>query len=87
MKVLFISRFFKRLKFRKMINGDQTSNVVDSMVKARKLYKELSIKAHPDKNPLQEAEAAELMKKITLNRYNYEELRVIEKEINKILNK
>lgn len=34
MSFTFISRFIKRLKFRRTIKGDQSSNVVDSMVKA-----------------------------------------------------
>ena len=46
-----ISRFFARMKFRRVIKTDESSNVVDSMVKARKLYKELSIAVHPDKHP------------------------------------
>ena len=46
------SRFFHRIRFRKTIKEDQSKNVVDGMVKARKLYKELSVAAHPDKYPL-----------------------------------
>ena len=82
-----ISRFIKRLRFRKSIKDDQSSNVVDSMVKARLLYRELSIKAHPDRNPSKEMEAAELMKKVSKNRYNYAALLLLEKEIHKMLNK
>lgn len=87
MSFTFISRFIKRLKFRRTIKGDQSSNVVDSMVKAHQLFKDLSIKAHPDKNPSKEVEAAELMKQISRNRYNYAALLLLEKEIKEKLNK
>lgn len=87
MNIAFISRFIKRLKFKKTIKGDQSSNVVDSIVRARQLYKDLSIKAHPDKNPSKEVEAAELMKQVLKNRYNYAALLLLEKEIDKKLNK
>lgn len=72
MKIL--SRFFRRLKFRKTVKTDETRNVVDSMVKARKLYKELSIMAHPDKHPDQKDIADELMQKINVNKHNYSAL-------------
>lgn len=70
-----VLRFFKRFRFRKSLKGDECENVVSSMVKARKLYKQLCIIAHPDRNPDRSELAQELMAKITANRYNYAELR------------
>jgi len=57
-------------------------NVVDSIVKARKLYKELIIKAHPDRNPNNIELAKTLSQQITENRYNYAELKKIQHIIN-----
>ena len=75
------SRFINRLRFRKTIKADQSVNVVDSMVKARKLYKELCIMAHPDKNHEHQAIAEELMKKVVANRFDYNELIHLKTEI------
>lgn len=76
-----ISRFFVRLKFRRISNKDESSNVVDSIVKARKLYKELSIIAHPDKHPSKEDVAEELMQQVTANKHNYSMLIALKAEI------
>lgn len=76
-----ISRFFARLKFRQVIKTDEGSNVVDSMVKARKLYKELSIAAHPDKHPSKKNVAEKLMQQVTANKYNYSVLISLKNEI------
>ena len=57
-------------------------NVVDSIVKARKLYKELIIKAHPDRNPNNIELAKTLSQQITENRYNYAELKKLQQIIN-----
>lgn len=75
------SRFINRLRFRKAIKTDQSVNVVDSMVKGRKLYKELCIKTHPDKHHEQQGIAEELMKKVVANRYDYNELLQLKGEI------
>ena len=75
------SRFINRLRFRKTIKTDQSTNVVDSIVKARKLYKELCIKTHPDKHPEQQVIAEELMKKVVANRYDYNGLLQLHAEI------
>lgn len=75
------SRFINRIRFRKTIKTDQSSNVVDSMVKARRLYKELCIKTHPDKHPEHQPIAEELMKKVVANRYDYNELIQLKAEI------
>lgn len=75
------SRFINRLRVRKTIKTDQSANVVDSMVKARKLYKALCIKAHPDKHHEQQAIAEELMKRVVANRYDYKGLLQLQAEI------
>ena len=75
------SRFINRLRFRKNIKTDQSTNVVDSMVRARKLYKELCIKTHPDKHRVQQAIAEDLMKKVVANRFDYNGLLQVQTEI------
>lgn len=60
---------------------DAGLNVVDSMVKAKSLYKELIIKAHPDKNQAKEELAKSITEEINNNRYNYHELLIIKKRI------
>ena len=76
-----LSRFIKRLRFRKIIKTDQSTNVVDGMVKGRKLYKELCIKTHPDKHLEKQAIAEELMKKVVASRFDYNELLQLKAEI------
>lgn len=76
-----ISRFFARMKFRRVIKTDESSNVVDSMVKARKLYKELSIATHPDKHPSKKDVAEKLMQQVTANKHNYYALISLKNEI------
>ncbi|WP_305156460.1 hypothetical protein [uncultured Muribaculum sp.] len=66
---------------------DESINVIDGMVKAKILYKRLSIIAHPDKHPNYSAVAGDLMSKIVANRYNYSELLALEKEVKEKLNK
>ena len=76
------SRFINRFRFRKTIKTDQSVNVVDSMVKARRLYKELCIKAHPDKHHQeQQSIAEELMKSVVANRFDYNGLLQLQTEI------
>ena len=74
-------RFFVRLRLRRTIKSDESVNVVDSMVKARKLYKELIIAAHPDKHPSQKVIAEDIMQRVTENKYNYSVLKSLETEI------
>ena len=78
---MFIFRFIKRLKFRKNIKKDESSNVVNGMAKAREIYKRLAIRAHPDRNPNHREVAEELMSRISANRYNYATLILLEKEV------
>ena len=51
------------------------------MVKARKLYKELCIKTHPDKHRERKSIAEELMKKVVVNRFDYNGLLQLQTEI------
>lgn len=81
-----LSRFFKRLRFRKSLKKNESINVIDGMVKAKILYKRLSIIAHPDKHPNDTTLAGDLMSRIVANRYNYSELLALEKEVNEKLN-
>lgn len=74
-------RFILRMKFRKSIKSDQSINVVDGMVRAQKLYKELCIAAHPDKHIQNKDVAEALMKRIVENRYNYQGLLLLKKEV------
>lgn len=60
-------------------------NVVDSIVKAKKLYKELIIKTHPDRNPQNIELANSLAQQVTENRYNYAELLKLQQIINENL--
>lgn len=66
-----LTRLFNRMHFRKTINIDESKNVVDGMVKARKLYKKLSVQAHPDRNLNRRDEAEEIMQRLTVNKHNY----------------
>ncbi|MGM9846188.1 MAG: hypothetical protein ACI30K_08205 [Muribaculaceae bacterium] len=74
-------RFLARLKFRRKIKNDESCNVVDSMVKARKLYKELSVAAHPDRHPARRDVAEDIMQRITANKHNYSALLALKGEI------
>lgn len=59
----------------------ESINVVESIGKAKVLYKELIRFAHPDRNPNNEEYAKELTDRINANRYNYKELLKIQHEI------
>ena len=77
--MFFIKSWFCRKK--KPIEHNEL-NVVDSIVKARKLYKELIVKAHPDKNPCNLELAKKLSQQVTENKYNYAELEKLKQIIN-----
>lgn len=74
-------RLFNRIRFRKTIKSDESINVVDGMVKARMLYKKLSVMAHPDKIINNREVAEEIMQRLTANKHNYAALIEIEREI------
>ena len=86
MNMNIIERFFNRIRFRRSVKGDQSRNIVDGMVKARSLYRELSLKVHPDRNEENRETAEELMKRLVKSRYNYEELLTLKNEIDTMLN-
>lgn len=56
-------------------------NVVSGISKAKALYKELIILAHPDKHPDEVEYYQEITDRITANRYNYNELVKIKNEL------
>lgn len=78
--IYYLKRIFKRktLKHEEM-------NVVNSIAKAKKLYKELILMAHPDKHKDNVELAQSLTEKINNYRYNYDELlklkEIIENEL------
>ena len=80
-------RFIKRLRLRRTLKSDESINVVNSMAKAHKLYKRLSILAHPDSNPENVEQAEDLMQRIVENKTNYANLVLIQQEIKEVLNK
>lgn len=77
----------KRIQFRKTIKSDESINVVDSMVKAHALYKELSLQIHPDKHPEDREIAENLMQRTIANKSNYTALIALKKEADETLNK
>lgn len=76
-----LRRMLARIRFRGTIKKDESVNVVDGMVRARKLYKKLSIMAHPDKHPSNREMAEEIMQRITVNKHNYAVLLSLKSEI------
>ena len=82
-----IIRIINRIRFKKHIRYDESSNVIDGMIKAKRLYKELSRKAHPDCNPERIQMAESLMRQIIANKHNYAALQSLEQEVNERLNK
>jgi hypothetical protein len=73
-------RWIKNL-FSKQDYKDESLNVVASIGKAKSLYKDLIVKAHPDKLPNQSELATTLTELINKNRYNYSELLKIKNRI------
>lgn len=80
-----ITRCLNRFRFRKTIKTDETVNIVDGIVKAKKLYKSLSITVHPDRNPNHREEAEKLMARVVENKHNYAVLLKLKEEAEKIL--
>ena len=78
MNIFFTSSLKKR-------NSREEENIVISMAKAKRTYKELIIKAHPDKNPNNIELAKNLSEKINKYRYNYNELMKLKLQIEKEL--
>jgi hypothetical protein len=61
--------------------NDEIFNVVQSISKAKVLYKNLILQSHPDKHPENIALATELAYLININRYNYRELLLLEERV------
>lgn len=63
----------------------EAQNVVASMGRAKRLYKQLIAKTHPDRNPGKEERAKELSAQLNAYRYNLQELErlktVVEQEL------
>lgn len=79
-------KILKKILFRNKTTLEHNEvNVVDSIVKAKKLYKELIIKTHPDRNPQNSELANSLAQQVTKNRYNYAELLKLKQIINEKL--
>lgn len=74
----FFSKIFKRKRHNAI---DEGLNVVCGISKAKALYKELIILAHPDRHPEGKKYYQEITNRITANRYNYNELVKIRNEL------
>lgn len=79
------NRLYNRIRLKKRFKEDESRNVVDGMAKARRLYKGLAIKAHPDRNPHKRELAEELTARLANNKFNYMGLLELKKEIEKRL--
>ncbi len=77
----YLTQLINRLRFRKQVTQEECLNVVNGMAKAKILYKELCILAHPDKHPGKEAIAEDIIKKITSNKNNYSALIALKKDV------
>lgn len=67
-------KWIRTLFIKRETNADESLNVVESMGKAKSLYKDLIVKAHPDRNPAKADLATTITDLINSNRYNYREL-------------
>lgn len=76
-----MQKLLNRIRFRKSIRHDESTNVVNGIAKARSLYKELIPKVHPDRHQERKEIAEELTMKINENRYNYEALLLLKQEV------
>ena len=79
------SRYIKRIKFRRTITKDESRNVVDGVVKAHRLYRQLCLVAHPDLHPDKKEVAESLMARLVANKHDYEALLILKAEIEKEL--
>ena len=65
----------------KLKKSHEAWNIVESMSKAKSLYKSLIKEAHPDRHPNNKKRAEELTQLINKSKYNYEELLKLQKRI------
>ena len=78
----FWNRLFKHKS--EAVTSDEAINVVQSIAKAKVLYKSLCIKCHPDKfsqHPEKMQIAEEIFKGVARNKHNYSALLELEKRI------
>lgn len=78
-------RWLKKI-FTPKKRDNEELNVINSIANAKRLYKELIVKAHPDKHPNNIELAQFLTEEINNSRYNYNELVKLEKMIKEKLN-
>lgn len=64
---------------------NESINVIDSIAKAKKLYRYLILQAHPDRHPQKRIIAEELTDAINNNKYNYEQLLILKNRVEKEL--
>ena len=58
------------------------NNIVQSIARCKRLYKKLSVLAHPDKHPNKVELANSIMEQINTSRFDYQKLKELEKRIN-----
>jgi sensor histidine kinase YesM len=75
-----IIKFYSKKLSKKVIDDIATS--ISKKDELEKIYKELTKKVHPDKNLDRIELAEEYSRKINEHRYNYNELKKLEQEIN-----
>lgn len=78
-------RLINRIHFKMKESADEGKNVVAGMAMAKQLYKELAIKAHPDRNPDKRELAEDITSRLTCNKHNYNALLKLKEEIEKNL--
>ena len=67
--------------FRKREKDMDVANIVQSMSKAKVLYRELVKLTHPDRNPQKRELAEELTQQVNQARFYYHKLLVLQKQI------
>lgn len=60
---------------------DESINVVDGVVRAHRLYKKLSLAAHPDRHPNKKEIAEDLTARLVQSKHDYAALLKLEVEI------
>lgn len=80
-----LHRLINRIRFKRLFKSNESENVVAGMARAHKLYKELIIKAHPDKHPDKRDIAEDITSRLTCCKYDYAELLKLSEEIKKKL--
>ena len=67
--------------FRKRETDIDVTNIVQSMSKAKVLYRKLVKLTHPDRNPQKRELAEELTQQVNQARFDYNKLLVLQKQI------